>query len=565
MRTLIKGYTFTAGTRSIDCSNCNTFDIENIRLIINETQKVVICSSMQKDLIVSIIDGVITYADTLPVLADGDKLTIELDKGENYPSAIGLINEMERGKTQIAESLCTKGVTALGSDTYSQLADKVLEVEDVRVVNPPVDGINEFGNTFMNTIMDSSGIMDIYDSVFTQYCTGEGGYVGCLMNVVQKGNNTSIVLKGADAYYIVEDDTFYNADTTHLWGAYLGFNLRHVCYLYLAGSTANGVTEYTHTTVFQLCKNSTIPKVIVRDTQFIYLHFANPYTVVIDTQVNQAQLSSIQFMYCNAEDYNNTNSLLYNAVSLQFLDVKAMKKWRSNYFYTCANSSKIVNLNLNGLERVSGGYFISSVALTTLNLPALTSFTGGYLLNSSTVRELTLPALESFTTSGDYMGLVCNGTLGFLNIPALKYINFNSWHYCGLVYQSLLIKNVEIPALEKWDTLTTGSDSKAIVYGTPSVERVKIGTVTSYKGSVPLIAYGTSNITDVEVGVDFDVPLRMGTANNLTAYNIVNHILINLKDNTGLAKKILTLGAINLARLKAEEIAIATNKNWTLA
>ena len=56
MRTLIKGYTFTAGTRSIDCSNSNPFDIENIRLIINETQKVVICSSMQKDLIVSIID-----------------------------------------------------------------------------------------------------------------------------------------------------------------------------------------------------------------------------------------------------------------------------------------------------------------------------------------------------------------------------------------------------------------------------------------------------------------------------------------------------------------------------
>ena len=79
MRTLIKGYTFTAGTRSIDCSNCNSFDIENIRLIVNETQKVVICSSMQKDLIVSIIDGVITYADTLPVLSDGDKLTIEID------------------------------------------------------------------------------------------------------------------------------------------------------------------------------------------------------------------------------------------------------------------------------------------------------------------------------------------------------------------------------------------------------------------------------------------------------------------------------------------------------
>ena len=91
MRTLIKGYTFTAGTRSIDCSNSNPFDIENIRLIVNETQKVVICSSMQKDLIVSIIDGIITYADTLPILADGDKLTIEIDYSYNISS--GFMNK----------------------------------------------------------------------------------------------------------------------------------------------------------------------------------------------------------------------------------------------------------------------------------------------------------------------------------------------------------------------------------------------------------------------------------------------------------------------------------------
>ena len=88
MRTLIKGYTFTTGTRSIDCSSCNPFDIENIRLIINETQKVVLCSSMQKDLIVSITDGIITYAGTLPVLAGGDKLTIELDLGVSGSEAL---------------------------------------------------------------------------------------------------------------------------------------------------------------------------------------------------------------------------------------------------------------------------------------------------------------------------------------------------------------------------------------------------------------------------------------------------------------------------------------------
>ena len=127
MRTLIKGYTFTAGTRSIDCSNANPFDIENIRLIVNETQKVVICSSMQKDLIVSIIDGVITYADTLPTLANDDKLTIELDLGVSGAEALEA--EVYEGKTNIADAISDKGIPATSADTLSVLANKISQIE----------------------------------------------------------------------------------------------------------------------------------------------------------------------------------------------------------------------------------------------------------------------------------------------------------------------------------------------------------------------------------------------------------------------------------------------------
>lgn len=94
MRTRLDNYTFTAGTRQI-ATGIADLTIEDIRLIINETQKVVISSSMQKDHIVSIVGGVITYVEsyvkvkkdgtmqtiTIPTLADGDKLTIEIDRG----------------------------------------------------------------------------------------------------------------------------------------------------------------------------------------------------------------------------------------------------------------------------------------------------------------------------------------------------------------------------------------------------------------------------------------------------------------------------------------------------
>ena len=159
MRTLIKGYTFTAGTRSIDCSNCNPFDIENIRLIINETQKVVICSSMQKDLIVSILDGVITYAETLPVLAGGDKLTIELDLGVSGAEALEA--EVFEGKTNIASSISNKGIPATPADTFSVLANKITQLENT----PPDQQVIAALDTLNGEIIPGTSIDKINSAI----------------------------------------------------------------------------------------------------------------------------------------------------------------------------------------------------------------------------------------------------------------------------------------------------------------------------------------------------------------------------------------------------------------
>ena len=80
MRTRID-VTFDAGTRSID-TGITDLTIEDIRLIVNETQKKVLCSSMQKDLITSVTNGVVTYVITNPALAQGDKITFEIDQGK---------------------------------------------------------------------------------------------------------------------------------------------------------------------------------------------------------------------------------------------------------------------------------------------------------------------------------------------------------------------------------------------------------------------------------------------------------------------------------------------------
>ncbi len=94
MRTRIN-VTFEAGTRSIS-TGIEDLSIEDIRLIVNETQKEPICSSMRKDLIASISNGVVTYVESyqkvmpngtvqtivIPVLAAGDHITFEIDQGK---------------------------------------------------------------------------------------------------------------------------------------------------------------------------------------------------------------------------------------------------------------------------------------------------------------------------------------------------------------------------------------------------------------------------------------------------------------------------------------------------
>lgn len=77
MRTRVNKYTIV-GERQIKLDTPIT--IEDVRLIINETKKIVIASSMQKDNI-TIEGGVITYTSKLPISEVGDNFTIEIDKG----------------------------------------------------------------------------------------------------------------------------------------------------------------------------------------------------------------------------------------------------------------------------------------------------------------------------------------------------------------------------------------------------------------------------------------------------------------------------------------------------
>ena len=95
MRYRIKNYTISGNN---DFTIQGRVDIEDLRLIINETQKKVICSSMNKSNVVcqyteDTDSTIISFDASLCELTPTDQLTIEVDKGDTIQDMVNTIDE----------------------------------------------------------------------------------------------------------------------------------------------------------------------------------------------------------------------------------------------------------------------------------------------------------------------------------------------------------------------------------------------------------------------------------------------------------------------------------------
>ena len=71
---------------------------------------------------------------------------------------------------------------------------------------------------------------------------------------------------------------------------------------------------------------------------------------------------------------------------------------------------------------------------------------------------------------------------------------------------------------------------------------------------------GIREIHIVDIHYNFNISF-----NNLFTREALVEIIGNLRDMTGSTAKTLTMGATNMAKLTADDIAVATGKNWTIA
>lgn len=120
--------------------------IEDIRLVVNETQKKVICSSMQKNN-VHVEGATIEVPLSICILQSTDQLTIEIDKGDSVTTIKG--DDPEATNTAIYNAV--KSIPDL-SLLYAARAEKNDDGENTYSIILPVTAKVTYDNNGVATI-----------------------------------------------------------------------------------------------------------------------------------------------------------------------------------------------------------------------------------------------------------------------------------------------------------------------------------------------------------------------------------------------------------------------------
>lgn len=399
IRQLIDSYAIT-GPHSIQVGNVS-FTKEDIRLIVDESIPAVLASSMQKNNIVSVVNGVITLASSTAELSVGDKITIEiaidnvakeatsqeiLEAINNIPetdlssvakqgsnanatntaileavsvSPIGLESEVQAGKAAIATAIRQKGGGVVSNDdTFNTLALNISRIPqkllgDVTVDMSTDNIINQLYGNFQTNV-------DIARS-FKGKFTGYNGYfcVEYLPAAINSDGQTRVT--GADAYYFsdgsplleaaAQTDVYYHTwDTDNLQDGkivivYFYYDEEYECILNNITNAESVVIGGKPTTITNTGSSCGFGIFMLEETELTNCTLANPNAVNIVLLMKKGQISSTK-----------------NSITTSILTPK-LKESTS----TVSGLSMLYNWDLSGLETASAPPFIACPKITTVN------------------------------------------------------------------------------------------------------------------------------------------------------------------------------------------------------
>lgn len=217
------------------------------------------------------------------------------------------------------------------------------------------------------------------------------------------------------------------------------------------------------------------------------------------------------------------------------------------------NCEKLIDITLPETVVKIDGSFAGCKALNSIVLPAnVTSVENSTFLNCISLKNIVFKSADKLTMLGASAFAGCSA-LETINLPAtIKVLNTSVFENCTslknfVVHSGMTtISNKAFRGCTSLKTLTLPS-SLTTVYATNGVN---------------MSFYDCSALETVNLADDFNCSISFSSSPALTN---AAEMLTKLKDNTGSTAKIITFAKAVYDALTEEEIAVATNKNWTVA
>lgn len=304
--------------------------------------------------------------------------------------------------------------------------------------------------------------------------------------------------------------------------------------------TGSKITELNSS--FYFCtglKHITVPE-NVTETYRAFYGCENLDTVIFDCKnVSSITLSNKSFRNCI-----NLNSLIFKNENL------TLKLTGGDIFRGCTSLDDdcfnvIMKKMDDSMSNVSSYIFEGCTALTNVN----SCIVGDNLFaNCSNIVTAIISPKTLVTTYPSRVFLNCT-KLNSVEIYNMKELGSNFFDGCSN------LKSITLP-----ETLTY--INSYCFYGCSALEELFLpSSITTINGGT--VFTGCTNLTNLSVGADWNCAADFSVL-DLTVESIEG-IFNNLKDLTSETAKTITLGSTNLLKTTAEQRAIATNKNWTLA
>lgn len=465
MRNLVKTYTFTAGTRQITVTG-DAFDVQDIRLIVNETQNKIIASSMKKANILSVTDNVITFSDTLPVLADGDVLTIEIDHG--VPQALALAKVMDDGLAEIVEAVNLRGGNATVQDSYHTIATKI---GTALLPTVTVGALPSWSSLWHDLFAVMAAVYDpTYPYMYSLLLVRETP-----QDVLNSLSDGEVIVQGGQDTEGKTTRWVVFKRSTHAFSATYNINYRPYligCALYNAEMM--NVSFYGSKLAFYLYNNDfNLPTITFNGNQFRETSVAYINTPLVD-EIIFAE-SGYQFVE------SGLSHITLNSRQ------KTIIKDNTGYIFNNCKSLALIEFPTK-LEELGTGYslFQGCLYLNTFKLPSTlkklrlrdNSFT-----SCTTLEKIIFPLNMEEITTGVNTFYQCSSLKSVILPNSLKYINLGFYTFQGLS----MLQYIYIP-------------NATVFFTYPSLNN-----------------FTNSNLlTVIELGVNWKWTISLNTANSLT-------------------------------------------------